>query len=83
MMSLGILIAILGPIIAWIASWILYGFGQLIENSDTIAGKINIIAENNYIIAENSNAITENCNAIAENSSTIALNNQIAATFQN
>ena len=25
-----------GPIVAWVSSWLLYGFGQLIENSDKI-----------------------------------------------
>ena len=29
--------AILGPLSAWISSFVLYGFGQLIENSDKIA----------------------------------------------
>jgi len=32
-----LLIAVLGPIVAWISSWFLCGFGQLIENSDNIA----------------------------------------------
>ena len=29
--------ATLGPLFAWISSFVLYGFGQLIENSDKIA----------------------------------------------
>ena len=33
----GVLIMLAGPIVTWISSWILYGFGQLIENSDIIA----------------------------------------------
>ena len=28
----GLLVLIAGPIIAWVSSWFLYGFGQLIEN---------------------------------------------------
>lgn len=28
---IGLLIAICGPIIAWISSWLLYGFGELID----------------------------------------------------
>ena len=30
----GLLMIIAGPIISWVSSWLLYGFGQLIENSD-------------------------------------------------
>ena len=30
----GLLVLIVGPIIAWVSSWLLYGFGQLIENTD-------------------------------------------------
>ena len=51
----GLLILIVGPIIAWVSSWLLYGFGQLIENSDIIAAEYNrknekhekIVAKNN------------------------------------
>lgn len=32
----GIIIMIVGPLISWISSFTLYGFGQLIENSDKI-----------------------------------------------
>lgn len=31
------LVILFAPIIAWISSWLLYGYGQLIENSDIIA----------------------------------------------
>lgn len=34
--SIGLLILILGPILSWVSSFILYGFGQLIENSDKL-----------------------------------------------
>lgn len=34
---LGLLIMFFSPLVAWVASWLLYGFGQLIENSDIIA----------------------------------------------
>ena len=36
---LGMLIIIVGPIFAWVSSLSLYGFGQLIENSDIIANE--------------------------------------------
>ena len=37
----GLLVVIMGPIIAWVSSWLLYGFGQLIENSDIIVEEYN------------------------------------------
>ena len=51
----GLLVLIVGPIIAWVSSWLLYGFGQLVENSDIIAAEYNrknekhekVIAKNN------------------------------------
>ena len=36
MFLLAVLVAVVGPIVAWVGSWLLYGFGQLIENSDTL-----------------------------------------------
>ena len=33
----GILTAVLGSILSWVSSFVLYGFGQLVENSDIIA----------------------------------------------
>lgn len=38
---IGILVFILGPVIAWISSWFTYGFGELID-------KTSEIARNNY-----------------------------------
>ena len=51
---------VVGPIVAWFSSWLLYGFGQLVENSDIIAAEYNrknekhekVIAKNNERIAE-------------------------------
>ena len=37
----GFLTIVFGPIAAWVSSWLLYGFGQLIENSDIIAAEFN------------------------------------------
>ena len=36
MFLIALLVAIVGPIVAWVGSWLLYGFGQLVENSDTL-----------------------------------------------
>ncbi len=35
----GFLTIVFGPIAAWVSSWLLYGFGQLVENSDIIAAE--------------------------------------------
>ena len=51
----GFLAIVFGPIAAWISSWLLYGFGQLVENSDIIAAEYNrknekhekVVAKNN------------------------------------
>ena len=37
LIGIGLLVMLVGPIVSWISSWLLYGFGQLIENSDIIA----------------------------------------------
>ncbi len=39
LLLVGLLVMVLGPIVAWVSSWILYGYGQLIENSDLIAAE--------------------------------------------
>lgn len=33
----GLLVMILGPIVAWVSSWLLYGFGELIDKTCDIA----------------------------------------------
>lgn len=38
---IGFLTILCGPIAAWVSSWLLYGFGQLVENSDIIAAEYN------------------------------------------
>ena len=38
----GIIIAIVGSISSWIGSFLLYGFGELVENSAIIAQKTNV-----------------------------------------
>ena len=40
MVVYGLLIFFLGPLFAWISSWFLYGFGELIETNSIIAKKI-------------------------------------------
>lgn len=35
----GILIIIIGALGSWISSWVMYGFGQIIENTDKLANR--------------------------------------------
>ena len=37
-MMAGILTLLLGPVIAWVSSWLLYGFGELIEKVSILSG---------------------------------------------
>ena len=39
MVGIGVLVMIIGCVIAWISSWLLYGFGEIIE-------KVSLIEEN-------------------------------------
>ena len=48
----GLLLILLGPVVTWISSWLLYGFGQLIENSDIIADTYNRKKEFQEIVVE-------------------------------
>lgn len=36
----GILIIIIGSVSSWVGSFVLYGFGQLVENSDKLVGNL-------------------------------------------
>lgn len=42
--AFGIFLCICGPLWSWVSSWLLYGFGQLIENSNEIAKTNSILA---------------------------------------
>ncbi len=42
----GSLVIVFGPIAAWVSSGLLYGFGQLVENSDIIAEELQRVNEN-------------------------------------
>ena len=37
MAPVGLLLLILGPILSWVSSWLLYGFGELIDKTSEIA----------------------------------------------
>ena len=50
---LGIAIIVLGPLLSWVSSFLLYGFGQLIENTDMLVGNKNRPVSNNQNFASN------------------------------
>jgi hypothetical protein len=57
--AVGFLAILCGPIAAWVMSWLLYGFGQLIENTDIIAGRHEASSEKQEkVITQNSNQTT-------------------------
>ena len=51
----GLLVMFVGPIVAWVSSWLLYGFGQLVENSDIIAAEYNRKNEKHEKVVEKNN----------------------------
>jgi len=59
LIAIGLPIMLGGPVIAWISSWILYGFGQLIENSDKLVESV-CKAESKQIQPQTSQCVTEN-----------------------
>ena len=58
--AVGIIIFIVGSVVAWMSSFLLYGFGQLVDNSD-------IIAENTYISASHLSISHQNSNESGTN----------------
>ena len=53
---IGLLLLGGGPFVAWVSSWLLYGFGQLIENSDIIAtGRNQVVEAPAETVSENTN----------------------------
>ena len=59
MVIIGIAVMIIGPLLSWVSSFVLYGFGQLIDNTDAIKksnkeilGQAYNIAQNVYVTAQ-------------------------------
>ena len=49
----GLLILVCGPLVAWVSSWILYAFGELVENSNTINNTVKKIENNTHNFINN------------------------------
>lgn len=55
----GVLLLILGPLVAWVSSWILYGFGELIENSKIAADNSETVKNAIVQIAQDTNMLSQ------------------------
>lgn len=68
---IGILVLILGSIFSWISSFMTYGFGQLIENSDILISNIDENAEKHghqeYVEMLHNAVLCDNCGADISN----------------
>ena len=40
LLPFGVILLFFGPLFSWISSWLLYGFGELVECSSILAGKL-------------------------------------------
>lgn len=58
----GLLIILIGPFIAWISSWFLYGYGELIDNTSAIRENTDYteILLEAYIKSQNHKTTSEN-----------------------
>ncbi|MDR1330238.1 MAG: zinc ribbon domain-containing protein [Oscillospiraceae bacterium] len=45
MSGLGLLLMVAGSVISWLSSWVLYGFGELIENTAKIAAQRQTVSD--------------------------------------
>jgi hypothetical protein len=45
MAGLGLLLMVAGSVISWLSSWVLYGFGELIENTAKIAAQRQTVSD--------------------------------------
>ena len=64
---IGICVCILGSIISWIGSFFLYGYGQLIENTDKMVASQNTSVTCQIQTKNNTDKIVETINQKAEN----------------
>ena len=53
MIFVGLMALIVGPIVSWVSSWLLYGFGEMLDTLDVIA--YNTYKDTNEKPAENTN----------------------------
>ncbi len=52
LLTIGIVVIVLGSLLSWVLSFVLYGFGRLVENSDIIARQYRGESDGTYQSAE-------------------------------
>lgn len=53
LIAVGVVMLILLPLLAWVSSFVLYGFGEMVENTDEIKHSNEEILNQTYNIAQN------------------------------
>lgn len=56
---LGVLLLLVGPLVAWVGSWLLYGFGVLIENSGYLVASGIQVERVTTVIAQDTAVISQ------------------------
>lgn len=76
--TIGLIVLIVGSLLSWASSFIIYGFGQLIENTDIIAGR-NKSSDSKNVSSnqENGGTISVKPSATNANSSKISTLNDL------
>ena len=64
---IGFMVLIIGSFSSWIGSFMTYGLGQLIENSDKLVENSAILIENIDGLGENSDILVENTDKLIDN----------------
>ncbi len=59
MILIGLLVMLLGPIVAWVSSWLLYGFGELIDNVCRIAANTRTLKNESTSFNTANNAVNK------------------------
>ena len=58
-LAIGLLTLFLGPVVAWISSWLLYGFGELIDNVCRIAANTRTLKNESTSFNTANNAVNK------------------------
>ena len=64
---IGFMVLIVGSFSSWIGSFMTYGLGQLIENSDILVENSTILIDNSARLLDNSAILVENTDKLVEN----------------
>lgn len=62
----GLIVIVVGCLASWVGSFLLYGFGQLVENSDKMAANSEKVAANSATLSANSELLVGNAKKMIE-----------------